>query len=459
MTAANKNIVFGFSRSISAILLICFFFEKVCGDMEHDMGMDDTSGYTRPEIVQAGSKSFHWLCTLGFLLLLPSVVTCLSFAGRIYSATLLQCTCAVYAFLEAAVLRFQDNDGVENRTSRGTAWFLVGLTWITLFFGGLAGGTGFLVKSKRLQTFISNAGEKRFSYIHRGLSFLTVLTGWVKVCLAPVALFGFCREAHTGQCIAHGIMGSAFVLYGFIYVLVLVIPWIRSAQTSYSQDYVDSWVMCIWGVVNTFTEHRWGREGWSVHDYQHTFMGIIWWTGGILGIFLSRNGRRTFVPSLIIIFTGWAMSEHAQHLIISTKVHNMFGLVLMCGGALRIIEISFLLRDKRTLDKIHSFQYLAPFCLVCSGLLFMGANEEQLILVLRLGGDHSAYVLIIVSGAFLVYFWMIACLEFYLYLLEKGKQGFLPKSYELEGENNNVSFELDNISNEDVDEDTTPFNV
>ena len=169
------------------------------------MGMDDTSGYTRPEIVQAGSKSFHWLCTLGFLLLLPSVVTCLSFAGRIYSATLLQCTCAVYAFLEAAVLRFQDNDGVENRTSRGTAWFLVGLTWITLFFGGLAGGTGFLVKSKRLQTFISNAGEKRLSYIHRGLSFLTVLTGWVKVCLAPVALFGFCREAHTGQCIAHGI--------------------------------------------------------------------------------------------------------------------------------------------------------------------------------------------------------------------------------------------------------------
>ena len=198
-------------------------------------------------------------------------------------------------FLRSCRIKISRNDGVENRTSRGTAWFLVGLTWITLFFGGLAGGTGFLVKSKRLQTFISNAGEKRLSYIHRGLSFLTVLTGWVKVCLAPVALFGFCREAHTGQCIAHGIMGSAFVLYGFIYVLVLVIPWIRSAQTSYSQDYVDSWVMCIWGVVNTFTEHRWGREGWSVHDYQHTFMGIIWWTGGILGIFLSRNGRRTFV--------------------------------------------------------------------------------------------------------------------------------------------------------------------
>ena len=423
------------------------------------MGMDDTSEYTRPEIVNAGSKSFHWLCTLGFLLLLPSVVTCLSFAGKIYSATFLQCICASYAFLEAAVFRFQDNNGVENRTSRGTAWFLAGLTWISVFFGGLAGGTGFLVRSKRLQTFTSNTGEKTLSYVHRGLSFLTVLTGWIKVCLAPVALFGFCRETHTGQCIAHGIMGSAFVLYGFIYVFVLVVPWIRSDQTSYSQDYVDSWVMCVWGVVNTFTEHRWGREGWSVHDYQHTFMGIIWWAGGILGIFLSRNGRRTFVPSLIIIFTGWAMSEHAQHLIISTKVHNMFGLVLMCGGALRIIEISFLLKDKRTLEKIHSFQYLAPFCLVCSGLLFMGANEEQLILVLRLGGDHSAYVLLIVSGAFLVYFWMVACLEFYLYLIEKEKQGFLPKPYDLQNENNNVGLELNNISDNDVDMYAHSFNV
>lgn len=79
-----------------------------------------------------------------------------------------------------------------------------------------------------------------------------------------------------------------------------------------------------------------------------------------------------------------------------------------------------------------------------------------MILVLRLGGDHSAYVLIIVSGAFLVYFWMITCLEFYLYLVEKGKQGFLPKSYELQEENNRVSFELDNISES---EEAGSFNV
>lgn len=409
-------------RKLYALILIAVFCQSAFA-----MEMDETEEYTRPNIVDAGPKTFHWLCSLFLLLIFPSLAACLTFAGKIYTSVFLQFICGCYAVLEAMILRFADGDGVENRTSRGTAWFLMGLIWITIFFGGLASGTGILVRSKKLQAFVSHTGEFKLSLMHRFLSFLVVVTGWVKVCLAPVAMFGFCREKHTGQCIAHGIMGSAFVLYGFVYSLVLVIPWLRLSQASFSQDHIDSWVMCLWGIVNTFTEHRWNREGWSMSDYQHTIMGIIWWCGGILGIFLSRNGRRTFVPSLIIIFTGWAMSEHSQHLLISTKVHYVFGLVLMMGGALRIVEISFLLKDERAADKIYSFQYLAPFCLVCAGITFMGANEEQLILILRLGADHSAYILLLGSAAFMVYFWMLACLEFYLRLVERGQKGFLSK--------------------------------
>lgn len=422
---------------------LCIFFIRTGMAMD----MDDTEEYTRPDIVDAGSKTFHWLCTLLLLLIIPSFATCLSMAGKIYSAVFLQILCGIYSILEAFVLRFADWEGVENRTSRGTAWFLVGLIWVTIFFGGLASGTGLLVRNKKLQAFISHTGSKKLFYLHRALSLMTVLTGWVKVCLAPVALFGFCREKHTGQCIAHGIMGSAFILYGFVYAMVLVIPWMRNSQAPYSQDQIDSWVMCAWGIVNTFTEHRWGREGWSMSDYQHTIMGVIWWSGGILGIFLSRGGKRTFVPSLLIIFTGWAMSEHSQHLLISTKVHYMFGLVLMCGGALRIVEISFLLRDERTSDKIYSFQYLAPFCLVCGGIIFMGATEEQLVLVLRLGADHSAYILVLASAAFLVFFWMLSCLDFYLHLMNRGQQGFLFKySQHYDPSQHELGLELENVS-------------
>lgn len=53
---------------------------------------------------------------------------------------------------------------------------------------------------------------------------------------------------------------------------------------------------------------------------QHTMMGVLWWAGGMLGIFLSRGGRRSFVPAIIIIMTGWGMSSHEQALMISTKV-------------------------------------------------------------------------------------------------------------------------------------------
>ncbi|SCW03868.1 LAFE_0H00804g1_1 [Lachancea fermentati] len=423
-----------------------------CSLAAAEMEMDDTEEFTRPNIVAAGSKTFHWLCTLLLLLILPSISTCLTFAGKLYSSVFLQIISTGYAVVEALVLRFPDGDGHENRTSRGTAWFLAGLLVATVFFGSLASGTGALVQNKKLQSFISHTGEKTLNIIHRTLSFAVILTGWVKVCLAPVALFGFCRGKHTGQCIAHGVMGSSFVLYGFVYALVLVIPWIRNSQSSFTQDHIDSWVICIWGIVNTFTEHRWGREGWGHGDYQHTAMGIIWWAGGLLGIFLSRGGRRTFVPSLLIIFTGWAMSEHTQHLLISTKVHALFGLVLMSGGALRIVEISFLLRDQRTDTVIHSFQYLAPFCLVCSGILFMGANEEQLELVLRLGADHSAYILVVISGAFLVYLWMLLCLEFYLKLVNTQERLSIG-DYSLVNRNRAVSeFELDNVDELDENE-------
>lgn len=410
------------------------------------MDMDSAEKYTRPEIVDAGSKTFHWLCTLVLSLLLPSYAAALSFAGKSYSAVFLQVISGAYAIVDVLAFRYGDWDGVENRTSRGAGWFLLGLLWLTVFFGGLSSGTSVLIRNKKLQSFVSHTGERKLSLVHRGLSLLVTITGWVKTCLVPVAFFGFCREEHTGQCIAHGIMGSAFILYGFIYALVLVVPWLRNSKSPYSQDFIDSWIMCLWGIVNTFTEHRWGREAWSMGDYQHTLMGIIWWCGGILGIFLSRGGRRSFVPSLIIIFTGWAMSEHSQHLLISTKVHYFFGLVLMLGGALRIVEISFLLRDQRTLDKIYSFQYLPPFCLVCAGLTFMGANEQQLELVLRLGADHSSYTLLLGAAAFLVYFWMLTCLEFYVRLAERAGQGFLYKYSDDSNADQSPEFELQGIS-------------
>ncbi|KAK9468295.1 hypothetical protein V1512DRAFT_234956 [Lipomyces arxii] len=241
------------------------------------------------------------------------------------------------------------------------------------------------------------------------------VAAWVQMGFGGITVLGFCHESHLGQCLAHGIMGSAFIGYGCVLAIMMLVGQAWLARTGRSQEFFDSAVITAWGIVNTFTEHRWGQP-WSHGDYQHTSMGIIWWCAGMLGIFLSRkNGRpvRNHVPGLVIILTGWAMSVHAQHLELSTKIHAMFGLALMSAGLARIIEVSFVLHDQHTDGEPKAWQHISPFMLVASGFLFMFANEEQLIMIAEHHIDHASYTLIIYSVAFLVYLYFLCLISLY----------------------------------------------
>jgi hypothetical protein len=111
------------------------------------------------------------------------------------------------------------------------------------------------------------------------------------------------------------------------------------------------------------------------------------------------------------------MSGHPQHSMISTMIHTIFGYTLMAAGLTRIIEISFVLRDKSTLSADgtdpNSFQYLTPFLLYASGFLFMGATEEQMQLLEDAGVTHVAYVLILYSIAFILFLFVNILLHIY----------------------------------------------
>jgi len=252
---------------------------------------------------------------------------------------------------------------------------------------------------------------------------------------------GYCRGGHLGQCLAHYIMGSGFIAYGTIMAILLIVgeAWVR--RSGRSPEFWDSWIITLWGIVNTFTEHR--GSTWSVKDMQHTILGILWWTGGSLGIFLSRNNQRNVVPAVIIILTGWAMSEHAQALMISTKVHATFGYTLMFAGVSRIIEICFVptkfatdipegdANSEHTLadsglgsgyvaggetgkaTAARAFRHLPPFLLVAAGLLFMSATDEELRFVHDNGMDHVTYLLIMFSIAFILYTLILVLINMY----------------------------------------------
>ncbi|KAI7849284.1 hypothetical protein BDC45DRAFT_448852 [Circinella umbellata] len=239
-----------------------------------------------------------------------------------------------------------------------------------------------------------------FARFHKVLGALVPVIGYVQIVLGVIASVGFCYGDSTGQCLAHFIMGSSFVGYGILLLLSLRVggPWLL--RRGKSQEWYDSWVIMLWGIINTFTEHRWGQD-WNHGDYQHTSMGIIWWIAGLVGIVLSRNGKRSVVPSVLIILTAAAFQGHAQHVPNSGQIHSYFGYMLMAGGLSRIVEICFVWKEGDF--NISPWQYLPPLTLILAGHLFMGSTEEQLMYLNNTMIDVSSYSNVLLSFGFAVF--------------------------------------------------------
>ncbi|OTA99430.1 hypothetical protein M426DRAFT_325140 [Hypoxylon sp. CI-4A] len=266
-----------------------------------------------------------------------------------------------------------------------------------------------------------NGKIRRFVKIGHGvLGKAMPVLAWTQMIFGGITTLGFCQGDHLGQCLAHFIMGGAFIAYGILLTILLVVGQLWLRRTGRSQEFFDSAIIAAWGMVNTFTEHRWGTA-WVKNDWQHTTMGVIWWCAGLAGIWLSRDrdGRpqRNFIPGFVLLITGWAMSAHPQELMVSAETHKMFGYTLISAGVTRIIEISFVLRDRVGIAEdgrvSNSFQYVPVFLLYASGFLFMGATEEQMSLVAGSGMDHVAYILILYSLAFMVFLFTNVLIHIY----------------------------------------------
>ncbi|KAI9837529.1 MAG: hypothetical protein M1819_007180 [Sarea resinae] len=264
---------------------------------------------------------------------------------------------------------------------------------------------------------------RRFVVMGHGvLGKIMPVVSWTQMVFGGITALGFCRGDHVGQCAAHFIMGSAFIAYGIIMTIMLLVGQMWLRKTGKSQEFFDSCVIAAWGCVNTFTEHRWGTA-WVRNDLQHTTMGIVWWCAGLLGIWLSRrtdgSPRRNPIPGMIIFITGYGMSAHPQTLPLSEMIHTVFGYTLMAAGLTRIIEIAFILGDRNTFAKNidshdpNSFQYLPPFFLIASGFLFMGATEEQMQVLSDHHVTHVSWLLIDYSLAFLVFLFVNILLHIY----------------------------------------------
>ncbi|KAG7138700.1 Protein YTP1 like protein [Verticillium longisporum] len=316
---------------------------------------------------------------------------------------------------------------------------------------------------------------------------------WVQILFGGITALGFCQGDHLGQCAAHFIMGSAFIAYGILLTLLLLVGhlgqcaahfimgsafiaygilltllllvgqmWLR--RTGRSQEFFDSVVIAAWGCVNTFTEHHWGTA-WVKNDWQHTTMGIVWWCAGLAGVWLSKdrdgNPKRNFIPGFVIFITGWAMSAHPQELHVSEATHSMFGKTLMAVGITRIIEIAFVVKDEHGLLEdgrtYNSWQLIPAFLLFASGFLFMGATEEQMLLVDQSSMDHVAYILILFSFAFLLFLFVNMLISLYERTSSAEGKVVLPNGKTHAAESRQLrdaeEFELEGLMSDDDEED------
>ncbi|KAN0066525.1 hypothetical protein ACQY0O_000619 [Thecaphora frezii] len=264
-------------------------------------------------------------------------------------------------------------------------------------------------------------------FVHGFLGKSFPIVGWVQMVFGITTLQSWCFGGHLGQCLAHYIMGSAFQVYAAILLIMMKAGGAWLERRGQSQEWFDSWVIMLWGIVNTFTEHHGGP--WTHKDLQHTLMGVMWWAGGAVGIWLSRGGRRNVFPAIIILLTGWAMSAHEQELMISTKVHSLFGYALMGAGITRIIEVCFVLKDRPSGSSdsaepdaasthswypVRAFQYLPPYLLVASGVLFMSATDEELRWAHGRGVDHATWGMIDFSVSMVVFLWINMLLDLFI---------------------------------------------
>lgn len=265
------------------------------------------------------------------------------------------------------------------------------------------------------------------------------IVAWAQITFGGITTMGFCQGDYLGQCAAHFIMGSAFIAYGIVLTIILLVGQVWLRRSGRSQEFYDSAVLSVWGLVNSLTEHHWGTN-WVKNDWQHTTIGVIWLCSGLVGMWLSwdrsRKPKRNMIPGAVLFVTGWTMSAHPQELMVSAATHKAFGFALMTAGVSRIVEISFILKDKHSVSadgrSWNSFQFIPIFVstqthsgifsdgftnasqsLYVAGILLMGATAEQMAFIDQTSMDHVSYILVLISAACIVFLFANILLHLY----------------------------------------------
>ncbi|KAE9410207.1 hypothetical protein BT96DRAFT_969869 [Gymnopus androsaceus JB14] len=294
------------------------------------------------------------------------------------------------------------------------------------------------------------------------LEWILVFGGLAQLLTGIIVYTGGCRENYLNGCLAHMIKGAIFWCYGLASFWrylggspfgKLGWAWNRAPSGNYpSAEFVESLVIFIYGITNTWMERFGAKSGDPLTSKQieHIGIAVMFWFAGLLGMVMESRTVREWLASstisslsfskwnqeavteppsyiasfnpflaLVIGVTGAAMSAHAQTYVFQVQIHQLWGSLLLAWAVLRCLTYFFLwLGPPRSiLPSRPPTEALGSFFLACGGLLFMCSTEELTIAAMRRRRDDvMMFLTVAVAISCVVFCWVIGIVAFKSYL-------------------------------------------
>ncbi|KAI9827650.1 MAG: hypothetical protein M1819_006939 [Sarea resinae] len=283
--------------------------------------------------------------------------------------------------------------------------------------------------SRKVPGLLSTRLWRILGFVYDVIDRIIIPFGFITLTAGIVTFAGIFRGVNVFNGLAHFIKGGIFFGYGILTLgrwmgCFADFGWAWNIKPSQaivghrkaaipSAEFVESFVIFLYGTTNVFLEHlaNWGGE-WVPQDLEHVSISIMFFGGGLCGMLVESKKIRgllntsiSFVapqgsasrespeywrypksygfslnplPALIIFCLGIMMGSHHQASMVSTMIHKQWGLLFAGFALARIITYSLMYLSPPTslLPSRPPTEIIASFCLMAGGLVFMASNRD-----------------------------------------------------------------------------------
>ncbi|KAJ5086918.1 hypothetical protein NUU61_008225 [Penicillium alfredii] len=251
--------------------------------------------------------------------------------------------------------------------------------------------------SKRVPGIVSSRVLRIFNGVYNAIDRIILPFGFIAIATGGVTYGGIMRGKEIFNGLAHFIKGGIFFWYGILTLgrfigcwADLGWAWNRKPSASIvgkwkakvpSGEFVESFVIWLYGVTNVFLEHLSNAGGaWSTTDLEHASISVMFFGGGLAGMLFESTRIRDWLNSTVLQTPthrtsddSWQPPQSQRDSMVSTMVHKQWGNMLVGFALARGMTyvLLFLKPPTSYLPARPPTEIVSAFCLIAGGLVFM----------------------------------------------------------------------------------------